>query len=235
LGHSGHSRVQLQAPLAWLDLRVRAEELLQEEALGPGVMASGVKVATITRFFFMDKRSEEEKAANRKSALAKWRDEENARLARKKEAEAAAEAKRLASKRPVSRPKKVRQAQAVLVGQEGKEGNLEDGGGEPPAKKKRGPYTNRFVPDLWNFIFAAVKKHPRSLYDALFSLQHNKKPGRLGSPFDKLTVQTLKGWFEKNEEGVFVLKRKVADCIALQNARKVSHKPRPTGIFTKFP
>jgi hypothetical protein len=91
------------------------------------------------------------------------------------------------------------------------------------------------VPDLWNFIFAAVKKHPRNLYDALFSLQHNKKLGRLGSPFDKLTVQTLKGWFEKNEEGVFVLKCKVADYIALQNAKKVSHKPRPTGIFTEFP
>ncbi len=164
-------------------------------------MASGVRVATITRFFSVDKRSEEEKAADRKSALAKWHDEENARLARKKEAEAAAEAKRLASKRHVGRLKKVRQAQAVLVGQEGEEGNLEDGGEEPPAKKKRGPYTNWFVPDLWNFIFAAVKKHPRNLYDALFSLQHNKKPGRLGSPFDKLTVQTLKGWFEKNEEG----------------------------------
>ncbi len=56
----------------------------------------------------MDKRFEEEKAADRKSALAKWRDEENARLARKKEVEAVAEAKRLASKRPVGRPKKVR-------------------------------------------------------------------------------------------------------------------------------
>jgi hypothetical protein len=31
------------------------------------------------------------------------------------------------------------------------------------------------------------------------------------------------------------LKRKVADCIALQNARKASHKPRPTGIFREFP
>ncbi len=51
-------------------------------------MASGVRVATIIRFFSVDKRSEEEKAADRKSALAKWRDEENARLARKKEAEA---------------------------------------------------------------------------------------------------------------------------------------------------
>ncbi len=108
MGHSSHSRVQLQAPLAWLDLTVRAEELLQEEALGPGVMASGVRVATITRFFSMDKRSEEEKAADRKYALAKWHDEENARLARKKEAEAAAEVKRLASKRLVGRPKKVR-------------------------------------------------------------------------------------------------------------------------------
>jgi hypothetical protein len=150
LGHSGHSRVQLQVPLAWLDLRVRAEELLQEEALGPGVMASGVRVATITRFFSVDKRFEEEKVADRKSALTKWRDEENAisRLARNKEVEAIVEAKRLASKRHVGRPKKVTQAQAVLVGQEGEEGNLEDGGEEPHAKKKRGPYTNWFVPDL---------------------------------------------------------------------------------------
>ncbi len=112
MGHSGHSRVQLQAPLAWLDLSVIAEELLQEEALGLGVMASGVRVARITRFFSVDKRSKEEKAADRKSALAKWRDEENARLACKKEAEAAVEAKRLASKRPVGRPQKVKQAQA---------------------------------------------------------------------------------------------------------------------------
>jgi hypothetical protein len=81
-------------------------------------MALGVRVATITRFFSMDKRSEEEKAADRKSTLAKWRDEENAtgRLAHKKEAEAATETKRLASRRLVGRPKKVRQAQAVLVG-----------------------------------------------------------------------------------------------------------------------
>ncbi len=91
------------------------------------------------------------------------------------------------------------------------------------------------MPDLWNFIFAAIKKHPRNLYDAFFSLQHNKKPGQLGSPFDKLIVQMLKGWFEKNGEGVFVLKRKVANCIALPNARKASHKPRLTRIFTEFP
>jgi len=111
-------------------------------------MALGVRVATIIRFFSVDKRSEEEKAVDRKSALAKWRDEEYARLARKKEAKAAVEVKRLASKRLVGKPKKVRQVQAVLVGQEGEEGNLEDGGEKPLAKKKRGPYTNWFVPDL---------------------------------------------------------------------------------------
>ncbi|CAM6070740.1 unnamed protein product [Sphagnum tenellum] len=94
-------------------------------------MASGVRVATITRFFSVDKRSEEELAADRKSALAKWRDEENARLARK-EAEAAAEAKRLASKRPVGRPKKVRQAQAVL---RGLLAELENPGDEPEVTK----------------------------------------------------------------------------------------------------
>ncbi len=178
-------------------------------------MASGVRVATITRFFYVDKRFEEEKAADRKSALAKWHDEENARLARKKEAEAAAEAKKAYIQKAFWQTKESQagSGSSCRTGSRGRESRR--WAEEPPAKKKRGPYTNWFVPDFWNFIFAAVKKHPRNLYDALFSLQHNKKPSRLGNPFDKLTVQTLKGWFEKNEEGVFVLKRKVADCIAL--------------------
>jgi len=59
-----------------------------------------------------------------------------------------------------------------------------------------------------------VKKHPKSLYEALFSLQHIRKPGRVGSPFDNLTISTLKGWFEKDVTGRFVLRRKYEEAIA---------------------
>jgi hypothetical protein len=85
----------------------------------------------------------------------------------------------------------------------------------PPAKKKRGSYTNWFVPDLWPFIEQVVKQHPKSLYEALFSLQHIRKPGWVGNPFDNLTINTLKGWFEKDVTGRFVLRRKYEEAIKL--------------------
>ncbi len=111
----------------------------------------------------------------------------------------------------MGRPKRVR-AQAVLVppnmGAE-KQGDVAGASNagraahnseqvNPPAKKQRGSYTNWFVQDLWPHIEAVVRQHPKSLYDALFSLQHIRKPGRIGSPFDKLTMNTMKGWFERD-------------------------------------
>jgi len=38
----------------------------------------------------------------------------------------------------------------------------------PPAKKKRGSYTNWFVPDLWPFIEQAVKQHPKACMKLCF-------------------------------------------------------------------
>jgi hypothetical protein len=105
----------------------------------------------------------------------------------------------------------------------------------PPTKKKRGSYTNWFVPNLWPFIEQAVKQHPKSLYEALFSLQHIRKPGRVGSPFDNLTINTLKGWFEKDVMGRFVLQRKYEEAIKLQFPRSVAQDKGPRGILKDHP
>jgi len=105
----------------------------------------------------------------------------------------------------------------------------------PPAKKKRRSFTNWFVPDLWPFIEQAVKQHPKSLYEALFSLQHIRKPNRVGSPFDNLTISTLKGWFEKDVTGRFVLWRKYEEAIKLQFARSVAQDKGPRGILKDHP
>jgi hypothetical protein len=101
----------------------------------------------------------------------------------------------------------------------------------PPTKKKRGSYTNWFVPDLWPFIEQAVKQHPKSLYEALFSLQHIRKPGRVGSPFDNLTISTLKGWFENDVTRRFVLRKKYEEAIKLQSARSAAQDKGLQGIL----
>ncbi len=146
-----------------------------------------------------------------------------------------AEKARLAAKRPVGRPKKStvvplailipvqasrQQPAAQNGGEQGdaaaaKETGVDASEKPPPAKKKKGSYTNWFVPDLWPFIEQAVKQHPMSLYEVLFSLQHIRKPGRVGSLFDNLTISTLKGWFEKDVTGRFVLQRKYEEAIKL--------------------
>ncbi len=172
-------------------------------------------------------------------------------VARREEAEKA----RLAAKRPVGRPKKstaVPSAILILVqafeqqpaaqngGEQGDAITVEETGVDasekpPLAKKKRGSYTNWFVPDLWPFIEQAVKQHPKSLYEAMFSLQHIRKPGRVGNPFDNLTISTLKGWFEKDVTGRFVLRRKYEEAIKLQSARSAAQDKGPRGILKDHP
>jgi hypothetical protein len=49
----------------------------------------------------------------------------------------------------------------------------------------------------------------------MFSLQHIRKLGWVGSPFDNLTISILKGWFEKDVTGRFVLRRKYEEAIKL--------------------
>jgi hypothetical protein len=80
-----------------------------------------------------------------------------------------------------------------------------------------------------------VKQHPKSLYEALFSLQHIRKPSRVGSPFDNLTINTLKGWFEKDVTGRFVLRRKYEEAIKLQSARSAAQDKGPRGILKDYP
>jgi len=89
---------------------------------------------------------------------------------------------------------------------------------------------------LWLHIEAAVRQHPKSLYDALFSLQHIRKPGRIGNPFDKLTMNTMKGWFEKDvQSGHFKLRKKYEEGVATQKARVQKGKSGSRGIFKDHP
>lgn len=177
------------------------------------------KVATITQFFSVTTR--EAAQEERRKVNVQLQEKFKEQAARKEEAER----QRLAAKRPVGRPKKA-QAQPVLVppvavteppaangDEQGQPEWVPEEERPPPAKKPRGSYTNWFVPNLWPFIEAAVKQHPKNLYDALNSLQHIRKPGRLGSPFDKLTLSTLKGWYERDVTGHFILRRKYEEAI----------------------
>jgi hypothetical protein len=75
-------------------------------------MASGSKAATITCFF--NPLSKEEVHEKIKKDTAAWQEEERNRVARNEAAKAAKESARLAAKRPVGRPKRVR-VYAVLV------------------------------------------------------------------------------------------------------------------------
>ncbi len=116
-------------------------------------MASGSKATTITRFFSpLSKEEVHEKI--KKDSIA-WQEEERNKVARNEAAKAVKESARLAAKRSVGRPKRVR-AHAVLVppnmGAE-KQGDAIGASNagrsvhnseqvNPLAKKQRGSYTN---------------------------------------------------------------------------------------------
>jgi uncharacterized C2H2 Zn-finger protein len=81
-----------------------------------------------------------------------------------------------------------------------------------------------------------MRQHPKSLYDVLFSLQHIRKPGRIGSLFDKLTMNTMKGWFERDVQlGHFKLRKKYEEDVATQKARVQKGKSGSRGIFKDHP
>jgi hypothetical protein len=75
-------------------------------------MASRSRATTVTRFF--SPLNKEEVHENIKKDSASWQEEERNRVARNEATKAAKESARLAVKRPVGGPKRVR-AQAVLV------------------------------------------------------------------------------------------------------------------------
>jgi hypothetical protein len=207
------------------------------------------KVATITKFFSVISKEEQ---------LTQWQRSQTQlgeRLKEQATCREEAEKARLAAKRPVGRPKKsTTMPSAILIpvqasrqqpaaqngGEQGDAAAAEeigvDASEKPPfAKKKRGSYTNWFIPDLWPFIEQAVKQHPKSLYEALFSLQHIRKPGRVGSLFDNLTINTLKGWFAKDVTRQFVLWRKYEEAIKLQSAWSAVQDKGPRGILKDHP
>ncbi|GAQ88167.1 hypothetical protein KFL_004060010 [Klebsormidium nitens] len=210
-------------------------------------------VATITSFFKVATKEELEEQRKRDAVRSA---ERFAQAAAKREE---LERRRLAAKRPVGRPKKAkpehlfvpqRTEEAPRANVPGVEGDATpeaaggNGGGDgtqpPPAKKVRGFYTNWFVPDLWAPIAAAVKKHPRSLYDALNALQHIRVPGRSGSVYDKLTLGSMKTWFERDPvTNQFSLRERYAEAVRCSNAQKAARlakeMEKPGGIFKGHP
>ncbi len=207
------------------------------------------KVAIITKFFSVI--SKEEQLAQWQRSQTQLGERLKEQAARREQAKKA----RLAAKCPVGRPKKSTAVPSTILipvqasgqqpiaqngGEQGDAIAVEETGVDasekpPPAKKKRGSYTNRFILDLWPFIEQAVKQHPKSLYEALFSLQHIRKPGQVDIPFDNLTISTLKGWFEKDVTGRFVLRRKYEEAIKLQSARSAAQDKGPRGILKDHP
>jgi hypothetical protein len=90
-------------------------------------------------------------------------------------------------KRPVGRPKK--ELSTFLTT------SMETAQRSKPTKKVRGPYTNWFIPSLWDPIFAIVTKH-RNLKGALRFLQLKYRlPGQVHGIYDKLTRSSLAEWF----------------------------------------
>ncbi len=124
------------------------------------------KVATITKLFFVI--SKEEQLTQWQRIQTQLGEQLKEHAARREEAEKA----RLAAKCPVGRPKKsttVPSAILIPVQASGQQLAAQNGGEQgdaaateetrvdasekpPLAKKKRGSYTNWFVPDLWPFV-----------------------------------------------------------------------------------
>jgi hypothetical protein len=152
---------------------------------------------------------------------AKRKEEEVEKLARDEEWQVAAQK----AKRPVGRPKMKHQPDVVLIFPVEEVEVEEPVVSQPPTKKSRcgHSYSKWGNPDLWPLIAQAVALHPRSLTDALNHLQHIRKPGRIGSPFDALTISTMKGWYAKDQgTGHWLLKNDMRKKIGLMATKKAA-------------
>jgi hypothetical protein len=152
---------------------------------------------------------------------AKRKEEEAEKLARDEERRVAAQK----AKRPVGRPKMKRQLDMVLISLIEEVEVEEPVATQPLTKKSRcgSSYSRWGNPDLWPLIAQAVALHPRSFTNALNHLQHIRKPGRNGSPFDVLTISTVKGWYAK-DQGTrhWLLKDDMREKIGLMAAKKAA-------------
>jgi hypothetical protein len=153
--------------------------------------------AMITNFFKKTTPADIEEQKKQDAVYwAKRKEEEVEKLARDEEQRVAAQK----AKRPVGRPQMKCQPNMVLISPVEEVEVEEPVATQPPTKKSKcgGSYSRWGNPDLWPLIAQAVALHPRSLTDALNHLQHIRKPGKIGSPFDALTISTMKGWYAKD-------------------------------------
>ncbi len=165
---------------------------------------------------------------------AKRKEEEAEKLARDEERRMAVQK----AKRPVGRPKMKRQPNVVLIFPVEEVEVEEPVATQPPTKKSRcgGSYLRWGNLDLWPFIAQAVALHPRSLTDTLNHLQHIRKLGKIGSPFDVLTISTMKGWYAKDQGTRHWLlrddMREKIGLMATKKAAQVHHNTeKPKGIL----
>jgi hypothetical protein len=195
--------------------------------------------AIITNFFKKATPADIEEQKKRDAVYwAKRKEEEAKKLARDEERRVAAQK----AKRPVRRPKMKCQLDVVLISHV-EEVELEElVATQPPTKKSRcgGSYSKWGNPDLWPLTAQAIALHPRSLIDALNHLQHIRKPGRIGSPFDTLTISTMKGWYAKDQGmGHGLLKDDMREKIGLMVIKKVAqvrcNTEKPRGILKDHP
>jgi hypothetical protein len=184
--------------------------------------------AMITNFFKKATPADIEEQKKRDAVYwAKRKEEEAEKLARDEERRVAAQK----AKRPVGRPKMKRQPDVVLISPVEEVEVEEPVATQPPTKKSRcgGSYSRWGNPDLWPLIAQAVALHPRSFTDALNHLQHIRKPSRIGSPFDALTISTMKGWYAKDQgTGHWLLKDDMREKIVLMVAKKAAQVRRNT-------
>jgi hypothetical protein len=195
--------------------------------------------AMITNFFKKATPADIEEQKKRDAVYwAKRKEEEAKKLARDDERRMAAQK----AKRPVGRPKMKRQPDVVLISPIEEVEVEELVATQPPTKKSRcgGSYWRWGNPNLWPLIAQAVALHPQSLTDALNHLQHIMKPCRIGSPFDALTISTMKGWYAKDQgTGHWLLKDDMREKIGLMAAKKVAqvchNMEKPRGILKDHP
>jgi hypothetical protein len=196
-------------------------------------------IAMITNFFKKATPTNIEEQKKRDAVYwAKRKEEEAEKLARDEERRVAAQK----AKRPVGRPKMKCQPNVVLISPIEEVEVEEPVTTQPPTKKSRcgGSYSRWGNPDLWPLIAQAVVLHPRSLTDALNHLQHIKKPGKIGSLFDVLTISTMKGWYAKDQgTGHWLLKDDMREKIGLMAAKKAAqvrcNTEKPRGILKDHP
>jgi hypothetical protein len=195
--------------------------------------------AMITNFFKKATPVDIEEQKKRDAVYwAKRKEEEAEKLARDEERRVAAQK----AKRPVGRPKMKCRPDVVLISPVEEVEVEEPVATQPPTKKSRcgGSYSRWGNPDLWPLIAQAVALHPRSLTNALNHLQHIRKPGRIGSPFDTLIISTMKGWYAKDQgTGHWLLKDDMREKIGLMAAKKTTqvrhNTEKPRGILKDHP